>query len=234
MNGSTEVKDVKPTVTDNGDNTWTVSYSNLPKYAGGTVIAYSVKEDSVSGYTADAETVADGGTLTNTHKVKSSTTPTSETNPTNTQNVQPSTTPTSETNPTNTQKETATTTPSSETDPTESSIKTSGGAGTAANGSNTNSSGSAKTGDNSDSHQNREKEWKILLSILVLVFFVIALFKLTALFFRVVGKLLGWIIGVIGWLFLAGLAVTVLGLAAIAAPVVLIIGFIALIAAAAA
>ncbi len=149
MNGSTEVKDVKPTVTDNGDNTWTVSYSNLPKYAGGTVIAYSVKEDSVSGYTADAETVADGGTLTNTHKVKSSTTPTSETNPTNTQNVQPSTTPTSETNPTNTQKETATTTPSSETDPTESSIKTSGGAGTAANGSNTNSSGSAKTGDNS-------------------------------------------------------------------------------------
>lgn len=72
-----------------------------------------------------------------------------------------------------------------------------------------------------------------MLSILVLVFFVIALFKLTALFFRVVGKLLGWIIGVIGWLFLAGLAVTVLGLAAIAAPVVLIIGFIALIAAAA-
>ena len=51
-----------------------------------------------------------------------------------------------------------------------------------------------------------------MLSILVLVFFVIALFKLTALFFRVVGKLLGWIIGVIGWLFLAGLAVTVLGL----------------------
>lgn len=149
MNGSTEVKDVNPTVTDNGDNTWTVVYSGLPKYADGTAIAYSVKEDNVSGYTADAETVADGGALTNTHKVKSSTTPTSETNPTNTQNVQPGTTPTSETNPTNTQKETATTTPSSETDPTESSIKTSGGAGTAANGSNTNSSGSAKTGDNS-------------------------------------------------------------------------------------
>lgn len=149
MNDSTEVKDVTPTVTDNGDNTWTIAYSNLPKYVGGTAIAYSVKEDSVNGYTPDAETVTDGGTLTNTHKVKSGTTPTSETNPTNTQNVQPGTTPTSETNPTNTQKETATTTPSSETDPTESSIKTSGGAGTAANGSNTNSSGSAKTGDNS-------------------------------------------------------------------------------------
>jgi hypothetical protein len=149
MNGSTEVKDVKPTVTDNGDNTWTVVYSGLPKYAGGTAIAYSVKEDSVSGYTADAETVEDGGTLTNTHKVTSSTMPTNETNPTNTQNVQPGTTPTSETNPTNTQNETATTTPASETDSAESSIKTSGGAGTSSNGSNTNSSGSAKTGDNS-------------------------------------------------------------------------------------
>lgn len=149
MNGSTEVKDVNSTVTDNGDNTWTVVYSGLPKYAGGTAITYSVKEDSVSGYTADAETVADGGTLTNTHKVKSSTMPTSETNPTNTQNVQPGTTPTSKTNPTNTQKETATTTPSSETDPMESSIKTSDDAGTATNSSNTNSSGSAKTGDNS-------------------------------------------------------------------------------------
>ena len=63
---------------------------------------------------------------------------------------------------------------------------------------------------------------------------MIALFKLTALFFRVVGKLLGWIIGVIGWLLSAELAATVLGLAAIAAPMVLIIGLIAPIAAAAA
>ena len=68
-------------VTDNGDNTWTVTYSNLPKYANGAAIAYSVKEDSINGYTADVETVKDGEMLTNTHKVTSSTTPSSETIP---------------------------------------------------------------------------------------------------------------------------------------------------------
>ncbi len=149
ISGSTEVNDVKPTVTDNGDNTWTIVYSNLPKYKDGSENLYSVKEDSINGYTADAETVKAGGTLTNTHKVPSSTPPTKETNPTNTQNVQASTTPTSETNPANTQNVTATTTPASETGTTESSIKTSDSAGTAANGSNTSSSGAAKTGDNS-------------------------------------------------------------------------------------
>ena len=149
LSGSTEVNDVKPTVTDNGDNTWTIAYSNLPKYTGGSENIYSVKEDSINGYTADAETVKAGGTLTNTHKVPSSTPSTKETNSTNTQNVQTSTTPTSETNPANTQNVTATTTPASETDTTESSIKTSDSAGTAANGSNTSSSGAAKTGDSS-------------------------------------------------------------------------------------
>ena len=149
LSGSTEVNDVKPTVTNNGDNTWTIVYSNLPKYTDGSENLYSVKEDSINGYTADAETVKAGGTLMNTHKVPSSMPPTKETNPTNTQNVQTSTTPTSETNPANTQNVTATTTPASETDTTESSIKTSDSAGTAANGSNTSSSGAAKTGDSS-------------------------------------------------------------------------------------
>ena len=81
MKGSTEVMDATPAVTDNGDNTWTVTYSNLPKYANGAAIAYSVKEDSINGYTADVETVKDGEMLTNTHKVTSSTTPSSETIP---------------------------------------------------------------------------------------------------------------------------------------------------------
>ena len=74
MNGDTEVENVTPTVTDNGDNTYTVTYSNLPKYADGAAIAYSVKEDNIDGYTADAEMVEAGGTLTNIHKVTSSTT----------------------------------------------------------------------------------------------------------------------------------------------------------------
>ena len=71
-----------------------------------------------------------------------------------------------------------------------------------------------------------------MLSILALIFIMIGLFKLTGLFFRAVGTLLGWIFGGIGWLFFAGLAVTVFGLALIAVPVVLVIGLVALIAAA--
>ncbi len=39
-----------------------------------------------------------------------------------------------------------------------------------------------------------------MLSILVLIFIMIGLFKLTGLFFRAVGTLLGWIFGGIGWL----------------------------------
>ncbi|MDY6245001.1 MAG: hypothetical protein SPL82_14210 [Lachnospiraceae bacterium] len=72
-----------------------------------------------------------------------------------------------------------------------------------------------------------------MLSILALIFIMIGLFKLTGLFFRAVGTLLGWIFGGIGWLILAGLAVTVFGLALIAVPAVLVIGLVALIAAAA-
>ena len=70
-----------------------------------------------------------------------------------------------------------------------------------------------------------------MLSILALIFIMIGLFKLTGLFFRAVGTLL--IFGGIGWLILAGLAVTVFGLALIAVPAVLVIGLVALIAAAA-
>ena len=72
-----------------------------------------------------------------------------------------------------------------------------------------------------------------MLSILALIFIMIGLFKLTGLFFRAVGTLLGCIFGGIGWLILAGLAVTVFGLALIAVPAVLVIGLVALIAAAA-
>lgn len=72
-----------------------------------------------------------------------------------------------------------------------------------------------------------------MLSILVLIILIIGLFKLTVFFFKVVGTLLGWLIGGIGWLVLAGLAVMVLGLALVAIPAILVIGGIALIAAAA-
>ncbi|SEA34047.1 Cna protein B-type domain-containing protein, partial [Lachnospiraceae bacterium NK3A20] len=67
MNGDTEVENVVPTVTDNGDGTYTVTYSNLPKNSNGTAINYTVKEDTVDGYEADQSTVSNGQTMTNTH-----------------------------------------------------------------------------------------------------------------------------------------------------------------------
>lgn len=69
MNGDSEVTGYSPTVTDNGDNTYTVSYSGMPKYADGKLIIYSVKEDAVDGYSQSAESVQNGETLTNTHLV---------------------------------------------------------------------------------------------------------------------------------------------------------------------
>ena len=50
------------------NTTYTITYTGLPKYtAANAEIIYSVKEDSIQGYTADKESVDNGGTLTNTH-----------------------------------------------------------------------------------------------------------------------------------------------------------------------
>ena len=77
MKAEGEVTDVKAQVTDNGDNTYTVRFINLPKYESGTSneITYWVTEDSIPGYTADKTSVSDGGTLTNTHVPENPSTP---------------------------------------------------------------------------------------------------------------------------------------------------------------
>ena len=67
MNGNTEVTGVTPVITDNNDNTYTISYGNLNKYINGENTDYKLKEDSITGYTPSAETVKNGETLTNTH-----------------------------------------------------------------------------------------------------------------------------------------------------------------------
>jgi pilin isopeptide linkage protein len=60
-----------PTVVDNGDNTYTVSYDNLATHtAGGTAISYLLSQSQVTGYDAPTfsgggATVANGGTITN-------------------------------------------------------------------------------------------------------------------------------------------------------------------------
>ncbi|MDY2946149.1 MAG: Cna B-type domain-containing protein [Lachnospiraceae bacterium] len=77
MKAEGEVTDVKAQVTDDGDNTYTVRFINLPKYESGTSneITYWVTEDSIPGYTADKTSVSDGGTLTNTHVPENPSTP---------------------------------------------------------------------------------------------------------------------------------------------------------------
>ena len=67
MADGTEVKDAAPTVKDNGDGTYTVTYTGLPKKANGKDITYKVKEDTIDKYTANSTEVANGGTITNTH-----------------------------------------------------------------------------------------------------------------------------------------------------------------------
>lgn len=71
-----------------------------------------------------------------------------------------------------------------------------------------------------------------MLSLLIVVFLMAILFKITFFWFRIVGKILGGILGVIGWLLLGGLAVTVFGLTMITLPIILIVGLVTLVAAA--
>ncbi|MGI6211331.1 MAG: hypothetical protein ACOYJJ_01975 [Anaerovoracaceae bacterium] len=67
----------------------------------------------------------------------------------------------------------------------------------------------------------------------MIILFAVILFKLTVFAFKVVGTVLGWILGIFGWLFLAGIAVLVFGLAVAVVPAILITGVCALLSAAA-
>ena len=66
MDGDGKVNGYTPDVKDNGDNTYTVTYSGLPKYKDGKKISYFVQEKNIAGYVQSASTVKNGGTLTNT------------------------------------------------------------------------------------------------------------------------------------------------------------------------
>lgn len=58
----------KITVTDNGDNTFTVKVSGLPQYYAGTEIVYTMTEDEIAKYTTDTDDPQkDGGRWTNSH-----------------------------------------------------------------------------------------------------------------------------------------------------------------------
>lgn len=72
-----------------------------------------------------------------------------------------------------------------------------------------------------------------MLSFLIVILVMVVLFKVTGFMFRIAGKLLGGILGIIGWLILGGLAISVFGLALFVLPIILIVGIVALIVAAA-
>ena len=72
-----------------------------------------------------------------------------------------------------------------------------------------------------------------MLSLFVVILLVVLLIKVTGLVFHVIGTVLGWVFGAFRWLFLAGLAATVFGLALVSVPVILLIGGVSLLAASA-
>ncbi|MGN8648937.1 Cna B-type domain-containing protein, partial [Eubacterium pyruvativorans] len=65
MNGQTEVTEYKLDVTDNGNGTYTVKYTGLPKMENGKEVKYTVREDEVPGYTTQNNAAANGETITN-------------------------------------------------------------------------------------------------------------------------------------------------------------------------
>ena len=70
-----EASDAQPNVVDNGNDTYTVTYRGVYKYAYTAdderyEIDYQVTQASVTDYTTDKATVGNGGTITNTHTAK--------------------------------------------------------------------------------------------------------------------------------------------------------------------
>ena len=70
-----EASDAQPNVVDNGNDTYTVTYRGVYKYAYTAdderyEIDYQVTQASVADYTTDKATVGNGGTITNTHTAK--------------------------------------------------------------------------------------------------------------------------------------------------------------------
>lgn len=65
---------------------------------------------------------------------------------------------------------------------------------------------------------------RMIAAMLVVIFAIWALFRITGLFFRLAGHLIGALAGIFGFLLLGIAAVTLLGFAFYALPVILLIG----------
>ncbi len=70
-----------------------------------------------------------------------------------------------------------------------------------------------------------------MFGLLIVILMVLLLFKITFFMFRVMGKIMACILGVIGWLIMGCLSITVFGLTLVMLPIILIVGAVALVAA---
>ncbi|MBE6009928.1 MAG: Cna B-type domain-containing protein [Lachnospiraceae bacterium] len=65
---SPAVQGAEPTVVDNGDDTYTITYTGLPRFANGQEVEYEVAESAIDGYDTTGSPAKDHGTITNTHE----------------------------------------------------------------------------------------------------------------------------------------------------------------------
>ena len=69
-----DASDILPVVVDNGDDTYTVTYTGVRQYAYDEDVRhdvdYKITQADVDGYTTDNATVGNEGVITNTHEVK--------------------------------------------------------------------------------------------------------------------------------------------------------------------
>ena len=65
---SPAVDGATPTVVDNGDNTYTITYTGLPRFMNDEEVTYTVTESKIDGYTTEGSPAEDHGTITNTHE----------------------------------------------------------------------------------------------------------------------------------------------------------------------
>lgn len=65
---SPAVSGKEPTVVDNGDDTYTITYKDLPRFNNGREVEYTVAESAIEGYTTTGSPAVDHGTITNTHE----------------------------------------------------------------------------------------------------------------------------------------------------------------------
>ena len=64
---SPAVEGKTPTVVENEDGTYTITYTGLPRFNNGEEVTYTVTESAIDGYTTTGSPAKDHGTITNTH-----------------------------------------------------------------------------------------------------------------------------------------------------------------------